>query len=489
VCAYARVEATNFAQKLLLAFTRALAVAALLSAAAAFPAHAKKNHEPATEPTKKTIPDPKDGQPMTLIISLRDQKIDIYRGTLLIATSKVSTGMRGYTTKPGIFSILEKQRYHHSNMYSAAPMPWMQRLTWSGTALHGGVVPGFPASHGCIRLPFSFAPKLFQITSIGDNVIVALDGAEPNFIEHPSLFQPLPSSTQSVVLNVEPVVSLDEGSETNGAHPALSAITAGAKAVATAATQLHTAAPLRILITRQTKRDRVIDLQIALRALGYLKVQKLDGTLGKPTVAAIKAFQKDQGLPMTGEFTEDLVKKVFKIAGRAEPPEGRLFVRSDFREVFSTPIAFRDPHEPLGTHLYTAMKFAPGDTKVQWIAMSVEGSDPSAALDRIQIPDDVRQKISERLTPGTSLIIAEKSMNSAILPKGGDFLIAINETHSIEPEKSKFEPRAKIKQAKAKKSHTRVARTKKWRRNAPYYSYNFPLDVRGRRLFWRWQAR
>jgi hypothetical protein len=102
-------------------------------------------------------------------------------------------------------------------------MPWMQRLTWSGTALHGGVVPGFPASHGCIRLPFSFAPKLFQITSIGDNVIVALDGAEPNFIEHPSLFQPLPSSTQSVVLNVEPVVSLDEGSETNVAHPALSA--------------------------------------------------------------------------------------------------------------------------------------------------------------------------------------------------------------------------------------------------------------------------
>jgi L,D-transpeptidase catalytic domain len=154
VCAYARVEATNFAQKLLLAFTRALAVAALLSAAAAFPAHAKKNHEPATEPTKKTIPDPKDGQPMTLIISLRDQKIDIYRGTLLIATSKVSTGMRGYTTKPGIFSILEKQRYHHSNMYS----PRCRGCS----ALHGqaqrSTVESFPAfqplmaASGCLFL-------------------------------------------------------------------------------------------------------------------------------------------------------------------------------------------------------------------------------------------------------------------------------------------------------------------------------------------------
>ena len=70
--------------------------------------------------------------------------------------------MRGYATKAGVFSILEKQRIHHSNIYSGAPMPWMNRITWSGTALHAGVVPGYPASHGCIRLPFSFAPKLFK---------------------------------------------------------------------------------------------------------------------------------------------------------------------------------------------------------------------------------------------------------------------------------------------------------------------------------------
>ena len=91
-------------------------------------------------------------EPLTLVVSLREQKLDVYRGTGLVISSKVSSGKRGYDTKAGVFSILEKQRYHHSNLFSGAPMPWMQRLTWSGTALHAGIVPGYPASHG-VRLP------------------------------------------------------------------------------------------------------------------------------------------------------------------------------------------------------------------------------------------------------------------------------------------------------------------------------------------------
>ena len=114
-------------------------------------------------------------EPLTLVVSLREQKLDVYRGTGLVISSKVSSGKRGYDTKAGVFSILEKQRYHHSNLFSGAPMPWMQRLTWSGTALHAGIVPGYPASHGCVRLPFSFAPKLFQITTLGENVVVTGD--------------------------------------------------------------------------------------------------------------------------------------------------------------------------------------------------------------------------------------------------------------------------------------------------------------------------
>jgi hypothetical protein len=174
---------------------------------------------------------------MTLIISLRDQMLDVYRGTLLIASSKVSTGMPRYSTKAGVFSILQKRRRHHSNMYSAAPMPWMQRVTWSGTALHGGVVPGYPASHGCIRLPFSFAPKLFQVTGIGDNVVIAANRTMPKLIEHPALFQPLPTATASAVITQEaPQLSpsdmvTNKASASEAPHATASAIEAGTKAV------------------------------------------------------------------------------------------------------------------------------------------------------------------------------------------------------------------------------------------------------------------
>ncbi len=132
------------------------------------------------------------GQPMTLVVSLGSQKVDIYRGTTLITTSRVSTGKAGYATKAGVFSILEKKRRHFSNLYAGAPMPWMQRLTWTGTALHAGVVPGYPASHGCIRLPYAFAPKLFDMTTVGGQVVIARGKVSPKPIEHAALFQPLP---------------------------------------------------------------------------------------------------------------------------------------------------------------------------------------------------------------------------------------------------------------------------------------------------------
>src|SRR5262245_64580667 len=91
-------------------------------------------------------------------------------------------------------------------MYSGAPMPWMQRLTWSGTALHGGVLPGYPASHGCIRVSFSFAPKLFRITNVGEHVVIGNNGITPRLITHPILFQPHPPLPQS-----EGLETLDSG--------------------------------------------------------------------------------------------------------------------------------------------------------------------------------------------------------------------------------------------------------------------------------------
>jgi hypothetical protein len=686
-------KATSVARWATTTFLTTLSIAALSIAIASAPAEAKKQKAP----DDPGIADVDKSEPLFLVVSTGSQKVDVYRGTTLVTTSQVSTGMPAHPTFLGAFSIIEKQRWHHSNIYSGAPMPWMNRITWSGTALHAGVVPGYPASHGCIRLPYSFAPKLFDITSVGDNVVISRDRPAPALIDHPNLFQPLPPPppptlvksdqpkehqssndllilpensvlTRPVILakaevgsvttdvpaddlgiddnshatvapkggvtaNVSPApaASTEEAAqvksaqastdasgtvedththaidpvraEGNGRHalgsdddddaptsvasapapetpapakpapavtpisaapvpspaaasviaPATSAaavmsaattdtpaiatapaaapapaqdavattpqapatpapaaevaaapvpapaarapaappeatpvasaepsatpaettpaeaapvappaevakvepapaeaakvtsapiqvavaapaddappsvvetkLDAGAKAAAIQAAEPRSTAPLRILVTRRTQRDRIIGVQRILSDLGYLEPQDFDGTLGKATAVAIKAFQKANNMQETGAFTDDLVKKVYEVAGKGEPPVGHIFVRQEYARVFDAPVGLTNPDEPLGTHVYTAMNFAPSDTKVQWMAVTVQGGTPEEALDRIQIPDDIRQRISERLTPGSTLIIGDTSINSATLPKGGDFVV------------------------------------------------------------------
>src|SRR5262249_30279816 len=105
-----------------------------------------------------------------------------------IATAPVSTGMPGHPTPMGVFSVIQKDRYHHSNIYSNAPMPFMQRITWSGVAMHEGVVPGHPASRGCIRLPHEFAMRLGGRPKMGARVVVPpRNGVVPVEIDHPRL--------------------------------------------------------------------------------------------------------------------------------------------------------------------------------------------------------------------------------------------------------------------------------------------------------------
>jgi hypothetical protein len=144
------------------------------------------------------------------IVSLDRQRIHVYGRDGLVAESAVSTGQRGYRTPTGIFSVLQKRRHHESNIYSGAPMPWMHRLTWSGIALHGGVVPGYPASHGCIRLTYDFAPKLWAMSRVGVRVVIVPKEVIPQDITHPLL--PAPIMTPA-----EPMVAHDGGaSHANG---------------------------------------------------------------------------------------------------------------------------------------------------------------------------------------------------------------------------------------------------------------------------------
>jgi hypothetical protein len=128
-------------------------------------------------------------------VSIKKQRIRAFDAAGEVTESRISSGQPGFDTPTGVFSVLEKSEYHESNIYEGAPMPFMQRLTWSGIALHAGVVPGYRASHGCIRLPASFAKSLFGITKVGSRVIVTPDETEPIAFDHPNLFRPLPAET------------------------------------------------------------------------------------------------------------------------------------------------------------------------------------------------------------------------------------------------------------------------------------------------------
>lgn len=129
--------------------------------------------------------------PSMLIVDLSTQRAQLYRNGVRIGVTTVSTGKKGKATPTGIFTILQKKKEHYSNLYNSAPMPYMQRLTWDGIALHAGNLPGYPASHGCIRMPLAFAQKLYGATSLGMTVIIADEKTDTAYIRDAGMFLPV----------------------------------------------------------------------------------------------------------------------------------------------------------------------------------------------------------------------------------------------------------------------------------------------------------
>ncbi|MCO2342754.1 L,D-transpeptidase, partial [Pseudomonas aeruginosa] len=143
--------------------------------------------------------------PVTIVVSLTEQKAYIYRNGIAIGVSTLSSGKKGRETPTGVFSILQKSVDHKSDLYNSAPMPYMQRLTWDGIALHAGNLPGYPASHGCIRLPMAFAKKLYGITGFSSTtVIISNASSAPKEVDHPGLLAPTVADGRPVTLPVEP---------------------------------------------------------------------------------------------------------------------------------------------------------------------------------------------------------------------------------------------------------------------------------------------
>jgi len=187
-----------------------LGLAALLATVVAAPAAEpfwgdKQSRPPETDPA--TL---KPGQfiwegdavtagPIVVVVSLADQRADAYRNGVRIGVTTVSTGKRGHDTPTGVFTILQKDKDHRSSLYNDAPMPYTERLTWGGVALHAGGLPGYPSSHGCVHLPSEFARLLFGITERGITVVIADEHSAPAEVVHPAALAPVDASSGKTI--------------------------------------------------------------------------------------------------------------------------------------------------------------------------------------------------------------------------------------------------------------------------------------------------
>jgi len=360
--------------------------------------------------------------PLQIIVSKDQQSLVVYDGDAVIATSPVSTGKAGHATPTGIFSILEKRRHHKSNIYSNAPMPFMQRLTWSGIALHGSNhVPDYPASHGCVRLPSAFAASLYKMTERGVHVLISDRQITPAEVKSALLFRPAPSEILPPLSDVPLRPAISQAGDT----PVEVAMTEPAGGAGGAAKS--TAEPIRILITRSDARDAMREVQASLEFLGYAP-GTIDGHPGPATIAALRAFQASEGLESDGKLTPESTDRLLRKAGRTPPQNGKILVRQGFKPLFEAGLTIDKPEEALGTHFLQFRHNEEEGAEGKWFGVSLENhlpastkkrlgistdADPFAyngiqrTLARMTISDDVRRRVEGLLAEGSSLSIAD----------------------------------------------------------------------------------
>jgi lipoprotein-anchoring transpeptidase ErfK/SrfK len=397
--------------------------------------------------------------PLLIAVSLNSQRLTVYANGAPIAHSPISSGTASNPTPTGIFSIIQKNRHHRSNLYSNAPMPYMQRITWSGVALHQGVLPGYPASHGCIRLPQSFAAYLWGTTRIGTGarVIITREEVTPADFVHAKLFVHKPKQDEDVVAQSTELtparvkIAETEGQTASDAQArVINALEQGpalkgsldAPAVMAAAAKPAPVGRLKSAAAGEAG-DRVVDSQTPSRTATDMASV---GTAAGDAVKSGRPAAEGREKPRMSEAVSVFISR----------KAGRVYVRQGYEPVFDAPVTIQDPDAPIGTHLYTAVEFTDdqrstlrwsavtlpsrtvgepehrlrGETKEQRNARLEQAAraarstkhSSSAALDRIEIPQDTIDRISEIVGPGASLIISDYPI-SGETGKYTDFIV------------------------------------------------------------------
>jgi len=416
------------------------------------------------------------GDPILAIVSLQKQHITIYDAQGWILRAPVSSGQKGRETPSGIFSVIQKDADHHSNLYDDAFMPHMQRLTWSGIALHGGPLPGYAASHGCVRMPYDFAEHLFDLTQPGLRVIVAPTDPSPVEISHPALLRPKPGAGALVVARnaemADATAKLNQARQAAGSayREATAAlvpvrvaenqrIKAEAQLIAAEAALTNAASDEAKQAAEDAKTKAVAwlaDLQTQLdSAKAQLQVKADARSAARDAVAAAEAMQT-----AAAEAARQAARELEPVSVLISRKTQKLYVRQGFEPVFDAPIAITDPDRPIGTYVFTAMDRTGADDNVRWSVVALEGphaqtdavephgraagrksreaapaaasaqataaaDEAKAALDRITIPPDVLDRIPGA-SPRSSVIVTDEAP-SAETSKGTDFVVVLSD--------------------------------------------------------------
>ena len=407
------------------------------------------------------------GDPIMAIVSLRNQLITVYDATGWILRAPVSSGQRERETPAGIFSVIQKDADHHSNLYDDAFMPHMQRLTWSGIALHGGPLPGYPASHGCVRMPLDFAERLFDLTQMGLRVIVAPTDAVPVEIVHPVLLVSKPDAGALAAARTAEADKADRkadqarlaaGKAFREATQAMVPVRVAENLKLRADAQLATAetalgSAISAEAKEQAERDRaqalgkIADLQMQLAAAKAELQPKLDAVTATREAATAAENARVAAVEAARQVASESEPVSVLISRKTQ----RLYVRQAFAPILESPVAILDADRPIGTHIFTAVER--GETNLRWNVVSLEAgrrsgglvesqgrageghdrdvepvlTDPGSAksaLDRIVIPQDVLDRIAG-IAPRSSLIITDEALSSET-GKGTDFVVILS---------------------------------------------------------------
>ncbi|WKA30042.1 L,D-transpeptidase [Bradyrhizobium roseum] len=392
--------------------------------------------------TREEVAPRQGGEPIMAIVSIKSQQVTFYDADGWILRAPVSTGTTEYETPAGVFAIVQKKKDHRSNMYDDAWMPHMQRITWNGIALHGGPLPGYAASHGCVRLPFDFAQRLFDRTRIGMRVIVAPNDTAPVPFSHPALLVPNAEALAAAPVRAEPLVrEAAEAARADG--EAKRAATMAAREAATLAASLRAlevsrrradaelASADRALIDARTDQARVQaeeqKRKAARRAAESSRQfdvasaeakRRLDASNAAKAAAEAAEIKKADAGRAADQANLSLEPVSIYISRAAQKLYVRRATRKPVRdggEVFDAsievPVKIRNPGRPIGTHVFTAM--AREGAGLRWSAVTIDdGDDAGSALDRITIPQEVLDRVAPTALPRSSIIVSDEPLSS-----------------------------------------------------------------------------